>query len=154
VKEDHPDRNGESIRILIADDHVLVRRGLRMLLDTEPGMMVVGEAGYGEQAFDLALQLQPGVILADITMPPPDGIALARELRTALPEAKTIIVSMHEDTATVKAAFAAGAFGYVIKRATEVQLVAAIHAAVAGQCYLDPELEQMMEAPRAQRSAL
>jgi two-component system response regulator DesR len=115
-----------------------------MLLDLEPDMAVVGEAANGTQALDLALQLRPDVVLADITMPRPDGIELARRLRTVLPHTKTIIVSMHEDRTLMKAAFAAGALGYVVKRATEVQLVEAIHAAVAGRCYIDPFLEEML----------
>ena len=131
----------DPIRILIADDHALIRRGLSMLLALESDLVVVGEAANGAQALELALRLRPSVVLADITMPPPDGIELARQLRTVLPETKTIIVSMHEDKATVRAAFAAGAVGYVIKRATESQLVEAIHAAAAGQCYLDPQLD-------------
>jgi DNA-binding NarL/FixJ family response regulator len=144
LKDDHHEPTpADAIRILIADDHSLVRQGLRMLLNTEPGMSVVGEAPNGSRALELALELQPHVLLADITMPPPDGIALARHLQDVLPDTKTVIVSMHEDGATVKAAFAAGAVGYVIKRATEVQLVEAIRAAFAGECYLDPQLARM-----------
>lgn len=149
MKEARPDpHTAEPIRILIADDHELVRRGLSMLLELEPDMTVIGQAKNGSQAFELALQLRPDVILADITMPPPEGIALARQFRTLLPETKTIIVSMHEDPATMRAAFAAGAVGYVIKRATESQLVDAIHAAVAGQCYIDPFLQETLELPQ------
>ena len=121
MKEDRPEQHAaDPIRIVIADDQVLVRRGLSMLLDLEPDMTVVGEAANGRQALELALRLQPDVLLADVTMPTPDGIELACQLRIVLPHTKTVILSMHEDTATVRAAFAAGALGYVIKRASGV----------------------------------
>ena len=124
MKEDHPEQHdADPIRIVIADDQTIVRRGLCMLLDLEPGLAIVGEAANGTQALDLALQLRPDVLLAEVTLPPPDGIALATQLLTVLPETRTVIVSMYEDTPTVRAAFAAGAFGYVIKRASESQLV-------------------------------
>ena len=128
------------IRIVIADDHALVRKGISMILECEPDILVVGEAPDGERALALAFELAPDLVLADVTMPPPDGIELARQLRTLLPDTKTIIVSMHEDAPTVRAAFDAGAVGYVIKRATDSELVAAIHSAVAGHNYLDPQL--------------
>jgi DNA-binding NarL/FixJ family response regulator len=113
-----------------------------MLLDLEPSLAVVGEAATGCQALELASQLRPDVILADVTLPEPDGIALARQLQTVLPQTRAIIMSMHEDPATMQAAFTAGASGYVIKRASVSQLVDAIHAAVAGQRYVDPILEE------------
>lgn len=128
------------IRILIADDHALVRKGISMILEVEPNMIVVGEAKDGAQALELATRLRPDVVLSDISMPPPDGIELARQLRTALPDTKTIIVSMHEDEGSVRAAFEAGAAAYVIKRATDSELIAAIRAVVAGRSYRDPFL--------------
>ena len=111
-----------------------------MLLDVEPDMDVVGETGDGAQAFALAVQLRPDVVLADISMPPPDGIELARQLRLALPETKIVIVSMHDDAAIVKDALSAGAAGYVTKHSVGRELLNAIHTVAAGGRYLDPSL--------------
>jgi DNA-binding NarL/FixJ family response regulator len=132
--------NGASaavIRVLIADDHALVRSGLRMLLEDEAGVEVVGEAGDGAQALVLAKRLLPTVILADISMPPPDGIELARLLCRDLPAIKTIIVSMHEDPGTVEDALNAGAAGYVVKRSGPSELLQAIRDVAGGRPYLD-----------------
>jgi DNA-binding NarL/FixJ family response regulator len=129
-----------SVRILIADDHALIRTGLRMILQLEPDIDVVGEAKDGTQALELVLSLQPSIVLADITMPPPDGIELARLLRNDAPHVKTIIVTMHEELAMVRGAFAAGAAGYVIKRSGPDELINAIHTVRAGEIYVDPEL--------------
>jgi DNA-binding NarL/FixJ family response regulator len=145
VNEEAVRQNADGcIRILIADDHALVRKGISMILEVEPNMTVVGEAKDGTQALELATRLRPDVVLSDISMPPPDGIELARLLKTALPETKTIIVSMHEDIGTVRAALDAGAVAYVIKRASDSELVAAIHAAVAGRSYTDPHLAPLL----------
>jgi two-component system, NarL family, response regulator NreC len=101
-----------------------------MLLSDEPDMEVVGEAGDGAKAFDLAMQLRPHVVLADITMPPPDGLELTRQLRAALPDTGTVIVSMRDDPAIINGAFEAGAAGYVVKRGAPLELIDAIRAVV------------------------
>ncbi len=132
------------IKIFIADDHAMIRRGLTMILSCEPDFSVVGEAGDGATALALALELRPDVVLADITMPPPNGIELASQLRDALPETHTVIVSMHEDLVTVGEAFTAGAAGYVIKRAAGDELIAAVRAVVAGDCYIDTLLQRKL----------
>src|SRR5512143_1961595 len=100
---------GGPIRVLIADDHAMVRTGLRMILEVQPGIEVVGEAADGAEAFELALALLPTIVLADISMPPPDGIELARLLCRDAPNVRTIMVSMHQDAEMVQDAFAAGA---------------------------------------------
>jgi DNA-binding NarL/FixJ family response regulator len=123
---------------LIADDHGLVRRGLEMILSMEDDIEVVGQAANGPQAIDLALKLRPDVILADISMPPPDGIEMARILKADVPEAKTLIVTMHEDAHMVRKALAAGAAGYLIKRAMGDELLAAVRTVAAGRRYVDP----------------
>lgn len=128
------------IRILIADDHPLVRMSLRMVLEEEPDFEVVGEAADGVRALELAHALRPNVVLADIRMPPPDGIELARLLSRDLPATRTIVVSMHEDAGTVRDALAAGAAGYVLKRSGPCELIDAIRAVAAGEIHLDRAL--------------
>lgn len=128
------------IRILIADDHSMVRMSLCMVLEDERGFEVVGEAENGAQALDLAHALQPTIVLADIRMPPPDGIELARLLSRDLPFVRTIVISMHEDAGTVRDALAAGAAGYVLKRSGPFELIEAIRRVATGEIYLDQEL--------------
>ena len=126
------------IRVLIADDHGLVRRGLEMILTLDEDVVVVGQAANGRDAVELALRLRPDVVLADISMPPPDGIEVARILRMQLPEAKTLIVTMHEDAHMVRTALKAGAAGYLIKRAMGDELLEAVRTVAAGRRYVDP----------------
>lgn len=122
----------ERIRVLVADDHAMVRAGLRMIIEDEDDMMVVGEAEDGAEALRLAEATRPAVLLADLRMPPPDGIELARLLAEQAPEIRTIIVSAHEDPEIVREALAAGAAGYVVKRQGPTALIEAIRAAIAG----------------------
>jgi DNA-binding NarL/FixJ family response regulator len=133
---------GEPIRVLIAEDHALVRTGLCMIVGDEPDMEVVGEVSDGAEALALALALLPTVVLADISMPPPDGIELARLLCRDAPGVKTIMVTMHEDEVTVQEAAAAGAAGFVVKRSGPDELVQAIRRVVAGERYLDARLRE------------
>jgi DNA-binding NarL/FixJ family response regulator len=132
---------GGALRVLIADDHCMVRAGLRMLLEDEPDIEVVGEAGNGDEAFKLALELSPAVLLADMRMPPPDGIELARLLYQEAPNIRTIILSVHDDVDLARDALAAGAAGYVTKRSGPLRLLQAIHHVAAGKTYIDTELE-------------
>ncbi|MGE5602728.1 MAG: response regulator transcription factor [Nitrososphaerales archaeon] len=134
------ERDDGEVRIVIADDHALVRAGLRMMLEDEPDMEVVGEAADGAQALGLALALAPTVVLADISMPPPDGIELARRLSRDLPGVKTIMVTMHEDADMLRDALAAGAAGYVAKRSGPDEMLRAIRAVAAGEIYIDRNL--------------
>lgn len=125
-------REDAAIRVLIADDHEMVRAGLRMIVEDEDDMRVVGEAADGAEALRLALALRPAVLLADLRMPPPDGIELARLLRGAAPETRTVIVTAHEDSEIAAEAQAAGALGYVVKRGGPAALLDAIRAVAAG----------------------
>ncbi|MEW6281567.1 MAG: response regulator transcription factor [Candidatus Eremiobacterota bacterium] len=114
------------IRVLIADDHAVVRAGLRMLLESR-GIQVVAEAAEGEQAVALAERHRPDVVLLDLTMPPgQDGIWAAEQLRRRLPEARLLILTMHDDEALRARVFEAGAHGYVLKQAADADLAAAI----------------------------
>lgn len=117
---------GRVIRVVIADDHEMVRAGLRMLVEDEDDMAVVAEAADGAEALRLTLETRPDVLLADLRMPPPDGIELARLLREQAPDVRTIIVSAHEDAEIIAEALAAGAVAYVVKRAGPAALVEAI----------------------------
>lgn len=128
------------IRILIADDHALVRSGLRALLRADPDLDVVGEAGNGPEAVRLAGELSPDLVLLDITMPEEGGIATARRLREAHPEIVVLFLTMHEDESLLHEALSTGAAGYVIKRAEAPELLQAIRAACRGDIYVHPAM--------------
>lgn len=132
--------NGTAIRVLIVDDHALVRKGLRMILEDEPDIIVVGEAKDGAQGLELALALGPDIVLADVSMPPPDGIELTRLLHRDVPGIRTIVVTMHEDEEVLHDALAAGAAGYLVKRSDPDSLVEAIRRVSVGELYVDRRL--------------
>lgn len=132
------------IRILIADDHVLVRSGLRALLRGDPELEVVGEAGDGPETLNLAAELSPDLVLLDITMPGQSGIATARRLKEAYPELVVLFLTMHEDEGLLQEAMRAGAAGYVIKRAEPSELLNAIHAAGRGDVYVHPAMTRAL----------
>lgn len=125
----------EPIRIGIIEDHALVREGLRLVLEGEPGLVVVGEADSAPAAFEL-LAARPTVLLVDITLPDADGIALMRALVARRPEVRIIALTMHRDAETVRQALLAGARGYVVKGARSTELIDAIRAVVRGERYL------------------
>jgi two-component system response regulator NreC len=140
------------IRILIADDHVLVRSGLRALLRAEPDLEVVGEAGDGSETLRLAADLSPDLVLLDVSMPGESGIATARRLREAHPELAVLFLTMHEDEGMLQEALHAGAAGYVIKRAEAPELLQAIHAAFRGDVYVHPAMTRgLLRQPVATR---
>lgn len=128
------------IQILIADDHGVLRAGLRALLSAESNLKVVGEAGDGDEALRLANQLRPDIVLLDVTMPGPGGIEVTRRLKESLPETRVLILTLHEDTSLLREALRVGAAGYIIKRAVDVELITAIHAVSRGEMYIYPAL--------------
>ncbi len=128
------------ITVLVAEDHLAVRDGLRMLLDAEADLCVVGEAGDGASAVERALQLKPDVVVLDLTMPGMSGLAAARALRAALPSAGIVVLTRHNDRAYVRELFAAGASAYVLKHSSSRELLEAIRAAAAGGRHLDSAL--------------
>jgi len=132
------------IRILIADDHGVLRAGLRVLLDAEPELEVVGEATNGEEALNLAMDKRPNVVLLDISMPGPGGIEVTRRLAAALPSARVLILTIHEDEALLREAMRAGAAGYITKRAIEPELINAIHAVWRGDVYIHPAMTRAL----------
>jgi two-component system response regulator NreC len=135
-----------AIRVLIVDDHGIVRAGLRALLSVESDLTIVGEAADGEQALRLARTLQPDVVLMDISMPGMDGLEATRALTQSQPAVKVLILSLHEDSALVRAALEAGAAGYVVKRGVEGDVISAIRAAVRGDLYLHPAVTRALLA--------
>jgi DNA-binding NarL/FixJ family response regulator len=127
-------------RILIADDHAIVRTGLRTLLTDEPDLELVGEASGGYEAIELAHSARPDILLLDLSMPDLDGIAVTKELKPKHPELHILILTIHEDEALVREAIKAGASGYILKRAAESELVSAINVLMRGDMYVDPAL--------------
>jgi two-component system response regulator NreC len=127
-----------SIRILIVDDHGVLRAGLRALLSAEPDLEVVGETGDGGEVFSLASELQPDVILLDISLPGLSGIEITRRLKEVLPAVRVLILTFHEDESLLHEAIKGGAAGYIVKRAAESELIDAIRAVWRGDLYIHP----------------
>jgi len=125
------------IRILLAEDHDTVRHGLRLLIEGQPGMAVIGEAGDGREAIALAAQLKPDVVVMDVTMPQVNGLVATREIRSANPDIVVVALTRHVDEAYVQELLGAGAAGYVLKQSESAELIRAIRATAAGGMYLD-----------------
>jgi len=128
------------ITVLLADDHSLVRRGFRRMLEDDSEIAVVGEAGDGKQAVKLALELKPAVIVMDCAMPELSGIEAARQIHQKLPETQILMLSMHAEDTLVRQALEAGARGYVLKNADNLDLVRAVRTVAQGKPVLDPHL--------------
>ncbi len=128
----------ESIRVLVVDDHAVVREGLRAFLDLQDGIDVVGEASDGDEAIAAAEELRPDVVLMDLVMPRLDGLAAMRALRERVPGARVIVLTSFLDDEKVLPALRAGAAGYLLKNAAPQELARAIRAAYAGEVVLDP----------------
>jgi DNA-binding NarL/FixJ family response regulator len=126
------------MRILLADDHTLVRQGLRRILEEQPEWRVVAEAGNGLDAVSLAADLQPDVVILDIGMPKLNGLEAARQIRKKAPEARVLILSMHADEVHVTKAVEAGATGYLVKDSADRELVNAVTATAEGKSYFSP----------------
>jgi NarL family two-component system response regulator LiaR len=140
---------GERIRILIVDDHAVVREGLRAFLDLQDGFEVVGEAGDGEEAVGAAERLRPDVVLMDLVMPRQDGVAAMRELRGRVPGARVIVLTSFLDEDRLLPALRAGAAGYLLKNAEPAELERAVRAAHAGEAVLDPVVAARLVAALA-----
>jgi two-component system, NarL family, response regulator NreC len=132
------------ISLLLVDDHQVVRTGLRMLLENQSDMVIVGEASSGEEAILLTNQFLPDVVIMDITLPDLSGIEATRRLKAAHPEIAVVALTIHEDEQHFFEMLQAGASGYVPKRAAPEDLVSAIHAAKAGEIYLYPSLAKAL----------
>jgi two-component system response regulator NreC len=138
-----------SVRILIVDDHAVVRAGLRLLVDAEEGFEAVGEAGNGRDAIFQARALKPDVILLDVVMPDQSGLDVLPTLLHETPDAKVLVLSMQDDPHYVRQAFAAGASGYVLKEAADTEVVAAIRDVANGGNYVHPALGARLVAADA-----
>src|SRR5215469_15805524 len=126
------------IRILLADDHPVVRQGFKLILAEQPDMEIVGEAGNGREAVELAQTLKPDVAVMDVAMPELNGIEATRRLLEALPHARVIALSMHKDSVYVREILRAGARGYLLKDAVAGDLVNAVRSVAGGEGYISP----------------
>jgi two-component system, NarL family, response regulator NreC len=128
------------LQIFLADDHVVVREGLKALINAQPDMIVIGEAGDGQSAWQQARECQPDVVIMDITMPGLNGVQATAQLKDACPQIKVLALSVHDDTSYLRQLLAAGAAGYILKHAAADDLIQAIRLVAAGTIYLDPAL--------------
>ena len=136
------DPKSEIVRVLLAEDHTIVRKGLRSLLDSEAGIEVIGEAEDGREAIEKVGQLHPDVVLMDITMPGLNGLEATRQIKKRFPEVKVVILTMHATEEYVFQILRAGASGYVVKQAAPTELLSAIHAACRGESFLSPAISR------------
>src|SRR5579863_9285338 len=139
------------IRVLIVDDHTILRAGLRMLLNAHPDLEVVGEASDGNQAVVSAQNMQPDVILMDIAMPECNGIEATRQIKRLLPDTRVLVLTMHENEEYLFQMLRAGAAGYILKEAADTELITAIRVVSAGRFYLSPSAQSMMVSDYLQR---
>ena len=134
----------EPIRVLIADDHTIVRSGVNLLLSSEPDIQVVGEATDGNSAVELAQQLKPDVVLMDIGMPELDGFEATRRIRERVPEAKVLVLTMHRSDEYLFQMLEAGAQGYVLKGAETGELINAVRTVARGEVFLYPSMARRL----------
>jgi DNA-binding NarL/FixJ family response regulator len=139
------------VRIVLADDHVLLRAGLRKLLETIEGVTVAGEADDGLALLALATELQPGMVLMDIAMPGLNGLEAAARLAKSMPRTKVLILSMHQSEEYVRQALKSGASAYLLKDAAPVELELAIRAVLRGETYLSPAVSRGVVSDYVQR---
>ncbi len=138
------------IKVLIADDHAVVRAGLRALIHDEPELNLVGEATGGVEAVEMTRQLVPDIVLLDISMPDLDGIQVTRQLRQAESPARILILTVHEDEGLLREALKAGASGYILKKAAESELISAVHVVMRGDLFVDPAMMRSLLGGSAQ----
>jgi two-component system, NarL family, response regulator NreC len=138
------------IKVLIADDHAIVRTGLRALLKAEPDLELVAEATGGYEAIELVGKTHPDILILDLSMPDLDGIAVTRQVKPQYPDLRILILTVHEDEAMLREAIKAGASGYVLKHAAEAELLSAIATVRRGDLYIDPTMVRVLlvESPK------
>ena len=129
-----------TISILVADDHAVVRAGLRALLQSDPSLHIAGEAAGGLEAISLVEKLQPDILVLDLSMPDMDGILVTKELHEKYPSIRILILTVHEDKALLREAIRSGASGYILKHAAEKELIEAIKRIFHGGMYVDPKM--------------
>ncbi|MBI2688168.1 MAG: response regulator transcription factor [Acidobacteria bacterium] len=128
----------KKIRVLLADDHAVVRQGFRMILGAQTDMEIVGEAGNGREAVSMSESLQPDVVVMDVAMPELNGIEATRRIMEMVPSARILALSMHKDSVYVREILRAGARGYLLKDSIDVDLLAAVRSVAKGEGYLSP----------------
>jgi two-component system, NarL family, response regulator NreC len=143
---DHRGNGKGGIRVVLADDHVVVRSALKMLLDGEDGIEVVAEAGDAQSAVRYAGGHRPDVMILDINMPGGSGLSAIPEIRSASPDTRIVMLTMQEETSAAREALQAGVLGYILKEAASEELVKAVRLAAAGKTYLQPELGARLAA--------
>jgi two-component system response regulator NreC len=131
-------------KVLLADDHAILREGIRMVLDAQPGITVVGEAEDGRQALEMVENLQPDVVVMDIAMPNMNGAEATRQIKRRFPHTKVVILTMHENQQYLMQIVNAGATACVLKRSAGTELVTAVKAAARGESYFSPTMASMM----------
>jgi DNA-binding NarL/FixJ family response regulator len=132
------------LRILVADDHTLVRQGLRKILESQPGWVVVGEAGDGRDAVQQTMDLQPDVVIMDIAMPRLNGVEAVQQIERRNPNARVLVLSMYSDEAYVTRAVRAGAAGYLLKDSADVDLIQAVSAVSEGKSFFSPAVARVL----------
>jgi DNA-binding NarL/FixJ family response regulator len=139
-----PGSTSGDIRIVLVDDHALVRQGFRRILEDEPDLSVIGEAGSGLEAIETVKTLQPDVVVMDMSMPEMNGLHAAREILKQRPATRILILSMYSDEQYVRNALDAGVHGYILKGALDTDMIRAVRAVAAGQQYLSPDLASVL----------
>jgi two-component system response regulator NreC len=127
-------------KVLIADDHAIVRAGLRAVLASEPSLHLVGEATGGYETIEMVSDRQPNILVLDVSMPDLDGIAVTKKLKPLYPDLRILILTIHEDAALLREAIRSGAAGYILKHAAESELISAIQIVMRGDMYVDPSM--------------
>lgn len=143
----------ESLRILIAEDHETVREGIKLLVNAQPDMEVIGEAGDGEMAVKEAERLKPDIVLMDISMPVLNGLRATKRMRSVCPGVKILTLTRHTDDGYLQQIIGAGANGYVLKQSAPTELINAIRAVGSGKSYVDPSLADKVMGGYARRSS-
>jgi DNA-binding NarL/FixJ family response regulator len=138
--------NVKKVSIIVADDHALVRAGIRALMERIPGVEVVGEAGYGNEALELIEKVRPDIAILDLAMPKMTGFEAAEVITQRFPEVKVIVLTMYHSPESVMHALRAGAHGYIVKDAAKGELAAAIDAVMRGEVYLSPAISRTIAA--------
>jgi DNA-binding NarL/FixJ family response regulator len=140
-----------TLKVLLVEDHTLMRQGIKELLGREPDITVVGEVGDGSQALLLVERLRPDVVLMDLSLPGVDGIEATRQIHERCPAVRVLVLSMHQSKAYVSRALRAGASGYVLKQSTAAELALALRAVAAGNTFLSPAIAQILIDDYVQR---
>jgi DNA-binding NarL/FixJ family response regulator len=136
-----------NIRVLLVDDHSLVRRGFRRMLEDDPEIAIVGEASDGNEAVQKALELRPDVIVMDFALPSMNGAVATRMILKSAPQTKILMLSMHSEASYVRTCLDAGARGYLLKNAVDLELIGAVKQIAAGEQVLDPRLGRLADEP-------